>query len=181
MIDPFSIITLISSYATGYKAGGMISEWMNGKNIGHFQNAFEYLTKGIDHKNTDFLKKSISEFDFINTEDDKLFVVAYSYLGRAVCYAYLLNFTLAYDYLEKLEHIEYGFFTRKKDTIEEIKNNGRSFRKEVEKLEDAYNEYLKSLQENDSDNIQETRINWKIILIPLLLILIIGLVFFIIF
>lgn len=33
MIDPFSIITLISSYATGYKAGGMISEWMNGKNI----------------------------------------------------------------------------------------------------------------------------------------------------
>lgn len=174
MIDPFSIISLISSYATGYKAVDTVFVWMNGRNIDHFQNGCEYLSKGIDSQNVDFLNKAIQEFDFINKKDDKLFILACSYLNRAICYAYLLNFTLSYDYLDKLDDIEYGLFTRKKDTIDEIKSSGRSFRQEVKKVEDAYNEYIRSLQEGHEEDKNESTVDWKKLFIGLLITIIIG-------
>lgn len=173
MIDPLSIITMISTYATGYKAGGMISEWMNGKNIVHLQNGIEYLSKGVAAQNTDFLNKAIAELDYINTNDDKLFVVAYSYLCRSICYANLFNFTLAYDYLDKLDAIEYGFFTRKTDMIEDAKREGHNLRGEVKKLEETYNAYLNSLQES---SMQSTNTNWKWIFISFAILTIIGVV-----
>ena len=173
MIDPFSIITIISTWATGYKAGGMISEWMNGKNIAHFLNGIEYLSKGVEARNTDFLNKAIAEFDYINANDDKLVVVAYSYLCRSICYANIFNFSLAYDYLDKLEAIEYGFFTRKTDMIEEAKREGRNLRGEVKKLEETYNAYLNSLQESSTHS---SNTNWKWIFISFAIITIIVVV-----
>lgn len=168
MIDPFTIITVLSSYATGIKISGLVSDLISGRNIQHFQNGGEYFTKGIENHDSDFLQKAISEFDCINSNEDKLFVVAFSYLYRAMCYTYLFKFSLAYHYLDKLEKIDYGFFTFKKDTIEETKNDGRSFRNEVEKLEKAYNDYL------DSDSLPKDKTIWKRLFIVLSVIVVIG-------
>lgn len=178
MMDPFTIITAIGTWGTGYKAGEQISKWMNGKNVNHLNDGYEFLTKGIDSQNVDFLTKAISEFDFINSVDDKKFVLAYSYYGRAICYAYLLKFPLSYDYLDKLDEIECDFFTRKTDTIKEIQSYGRTFRSDVKKLEDAYNEYIKSLQESNSTSNQETKINWKLIIFLVVAAILISLFLF---
>lgn len=159
----------------------MLSDLSYGKNIQHLQNAIGHFSKGIEKQDSNFLQKAISEFDFINENDDRLFVVAFSYYCRAVCYTYLLKFSLAYDYLDELEAIEYDFFTRKKDTIEETKNDGRSFRTEVKKLEKAYNEYLKSLNRssrNEEYNNDAPQTFWKKAFIALSVIIIIGILIF---
>lgn len=167
MIDPFTAITLLSSYATGQKIGGLLANWAYGKNAKHLQKGIEYFFKGIDNHNTEFIDKAITEFDQIDENDDRLFVVAASYLYRAICYTYLLKFSLAYHFLDKLEAIDYDFFTRKKDTIEELKSNGRDFRPEIRKMEIAVKD---ALSESDSPS----EINWKKVSIILLIVLGIG-------
>ena len=95
-----------------------------------------------------------------------------------MCYTYLFKFSLAYDYLNKLESIDAdrGFYTRKKDTIEETKKDGRSFKNEVVKLEKAYNEYLKSLNSQQDDDNHPRSINlWKIAFVGLSCVIIVGL------
>lgn len=175
MVDPFTIITFLSSYATGWKIGGLFSDLSYGKNIQHLQNGTEFLSEGIEKQDTKILQKAIYEFDFINENDDRLFAVSFSYLYRAVCYTYLLDFSLAYYYLDKLEAIDYDFMTRKKDSIEETKNDGRSFRNEVEKLERAYNEYLKSLNNQGGDEgNSRPNVLWKKSFVILSCIVIIG-------
>lgn len=174
MIDPFTIVTFLSSYATGLKITGLLSDLSNGKNIQHFNNGVEYSSKGIDNQDLDFLQKAISEFDYINETDDRLFVVAWSYLFRAVCYTCLFKFSLAYYFLDKLEAIDYNFFTRKKDTIEETKKDGRSFRNEVKKLEKAY---LASINVNE----QEAKPIWKKVLIISSIIIVAGVIVFLFF
>lgn len=172
MIDPFTIVTVLSSYATGQKIGGLLSDWSYGKNIQHLQNGVEYFSKGVDKQDSDFLEKAIVEFDHVNENDDRLFVLAFSYLYRAMCYTYLFKFSLAYDYLNKLESIDAdrGFYTRKKDTIEETKKNGRSFKNEVVKLEKAYREYLNS-QGSEHDN---SGMSWKKAFVALSCFVIVG-------
>lgn len=169
MIDPFTVITLASSFATGQKLGGLLTDWAYGKNIGHLQKGQEFLSKGVEKHDSAFIKKAVSEFDFINEDDDRLFVVALSYLFLAICYTYLLDFSLAYHYLDQLEEIDYDFFTRKKDTIEEIKSEGREFRPEVRKMEMA--------MEGGESGVDDTNeIDWKKVSIFLFIVLGIGLI-----
>lgn len=176
MIDPFTIVTVLSSYATGQKIGGLLSDWSYGKNIQHLQSGVEHFSNGVDKHDSDFLEKAILELDYVNENDDRLFVLAYSYLYRAICYTYLLKFSLAYHYLDKLESIDYDFFTRKKDTIEETKKDGRSFRGEVVKLEKAYNEYLKSINNQKDKNVSpESYDFWKIAFVGLSCVVVFGL------
>ena len=176
MIDPFTIVTVLSSYATGQKIGGLLSDWSYGKNIQHLQNGVEHFSNGVEKHDSDFLEKAIFELDHINENDDRLFVLAYSYFYRALCYTYLFKFSLAYHYLDKLESIDYDFFTRKKDTIEETKRDGQSFRNDVVKLEKAYNEYLKSLNSQQDDDNHPRSINlWKIAFVGLSCVIIVGL------
>ena len=169
MIDPFTVITLASSFATGQKLGGLLSDWAYGKNIGHFKKGQEFLSKGVERHDSAFIKKAVSEFDYINEDDDRLFIVALSYLFLAICYTYLLEFSLAYDYLDQLEAIDYDFFTRKKDTIEEIKTEGRNFRPEVKKLERA-------MESGGSGGDDTNAIDWKKVSIVLFVVLGIGLI-----
>lgn len=186
MIDPFTIVTILSSYATGQKVGGLIADWSYGKNIGHLQNGVEHCSNGIEKHDTVFLDKAISELDYVNESDDRLFVVAFSYLYRAICYTYLLKFPLAYFYLDKLESIEYDFFTLKKDTIEETKRDGRSCRADVERLENAYNEYLRSLNSNEEGKSrrQDVQNLWKkafVVLSCVLIVVVLAVVVFFVF
>lgn len=175
MFDPYTIITVVEAYVTGQKVGGLLSEWGYGKNIQHFQNGVENFSIGVENHDSDFLEKAIAEFDHVNENDDRLFIIAYSYLYRALCYTYLLKFSLAYHYLDKLESVDYDFFTRKKDTIEDTKNDGRSFRKEVVKLEKAYNEYLKSLENQEDDEvIPDPNVFWKKAFVILSCVVVIG-------
>lgn len=135
MIDPFTIIDL---YIKGQEFGKLLSDWVYGKNFQHLQAGVEYISNGIEHYDYESLEKAISELDHVNENDDRLFVLAYSYLYRAICYTYLFKFSLAYLYLDKLESIDYKNFTCKKDTIKETKREGCSFRNEVVKLEKIY-------------------------------------------
>lgn len=148
MIDPFSIITILSSYATGAKVTSLIANWSYGKNLKHLQNGTEYFTKGYEQKDFDFLKKSIAEFDCINEEEDKQFALAIAHLYRAVCYTYLLQFSMAYYFLEKLESIEVGKFTIKKNLVEETKNEGRAFKEQVV----AFEKKIKELPDDEQDH-----------------------------
>ena len=177
-MDPFTVVTLLSSYATGVKIGNLFSNWIYGKNISHLGKGCEYLTKGVDNHDSAFVKKAVSEFDLIDEDEDRLFVVAISYYLRAVSYTFLLNFSLAYHFLDKLEAIDYDFFTLKKETIDDVKSEGRNLRPEVKKIEMAV------LNAHSNDEEPETEIDWKKVSIFLLLIIVIGLVvctFFFIF
>lgn len=176
MIDPFTIVTVLSSYATGQKIGGLLSDWSYGKNIQHLQNGVEHFSNGVEKHDSDFLEKAIKELDYVNANDDRLFVLAFSYFYRALCYTYLFKFSLAYHYLDKLESIDYDYFTRKKDTIEETKKDGRSFRCEVEKLEKEYDKYLKSINNQRYENVSQKSHNfWKIAFVGLSCIVAVGL------
>ena len=66
MIDPFTIVTVLSSYATGQKIGGLLSDWSYGKNIQHLQNGVEHFSNGVEKHDSDFLEKAIFELDHIN-------------------------------------------------------------------------------------------------------------------
>lgn len=174
MIDPF---TLITAYTTSQK----INRLLSGNNVQHLLNGIEHFSNGIEKHDSNFLEKAITEFDLVNENEDRLFVLAFSYLYRAYCYTYLLKFSLAYHYLDKIESINYNFFTRKKDTIDEIKRDGKAFRNEVKKLENAYNEYLKSNNEDNDYRIHEAQNLWKKAFIILSCVMIVGVVAVIIF
>lgn len=177
MIDPFTVITLLSSYATGHKIGGLLTNWAYGKNISHLQKGSDYFSDGIEKHDTALIEKAVSEFDYIDEEDDRLFVVALSYYLRAICYTYLLKFSLAYHFLDKLKGIDYDYFTRKKDTIEEIKSEGEDFRPQVRKMEMA-------VQNAISGGKSTSGIDWKRVSIILVVVMGIGVIialFFILF
>lgn len=171
MIDPFTIISALGYWATGQKVGGLLAGWANGKNITHFQKGCQYFSEGVDSHDTDLLDKAVSEFDYVDEDEDRLFVVAFSYYLRAICYAYLLKFSLSYRFLNMLEAIEYDFFTRKKDTIEEVKKEGRELKPKVKQLEREYNEYLQSQRHQQSLDAPTTGTAWKTVAIILSVIL----------
>lgn len=133
-MDPFTIVT---SWIAGVKIGSFLSDLVYGKNVSHLSRGQEYFSLGQKKRDFEFIKKAISEFDQIDENEDRLVVVACSYLYRAMCYTLLEKFSLTYYFLDKLEIIKYNSFTRKKDTIEEIKSEGRKFRIEVEKIESS--------------------------------------------
>ena len=171
MVD---IITLLSSYYTGNKIGGLISGWLYGANSVHLRNAIEYISRGMDDYNSDIFEEAINELNYINNDgNDRLYIVVASYYLKAICYTFLCKFKLAYYYLDELEKVEYDFWTRKKDTINEIKQEGRDFRQVVIEIEEEYNNSI----QNDGPiaPIEHNKI-WKTIAIILIVLLIIGVV-----
>lgn len=172
-MDPLTIITLLSSYATGMKVSGLLSDWLYGQNITYFQNGYEYMSEGYNKGEIEFFQRAITQFDHIDVQNDRLYVIAASYYCRALCYACLLKFSLAHSFLNKLEKIEYDFFTLKKDTIEGFKDCGKALKKEIKKIEDEE----RRRREDEERRRKKLRRN-IIILLALIGVLIIGAVLY---
>lgn len=177
-MDPLNIIDIIKSYQDGLRIGYGALNLTMGRNHYYFERGYNFFLEGLENSNTTLLKSAIEQLNHIDENQDRLFCVACSFLFRAMCYACLYDFDTAYFYLEKLDKIDYDFFTINKDVINEAQRFGRELRPEVEEQEREYKEYLQSLvnsgDEGDGNSEESSVDYWKVMFVVLLVVVVIG-------
>lgn len=131
------------------------------------------------------LNSATDQFRMVN-EEDKLFLRVAANFSLAACYCLKLDFDKAREYIRNVENVEYGFFTRKKDTIESFRKNCPNLRAYVDEFEKKIIEMAQEAISNASSNdgsvtdaevvVKPPRNSWKIVTIVLSVLIILGII-----
>lgn len=162
---------LILMYGTSM-LGAIFGESKHEENI---REGVELMKRGLEFNDEECYRSAISEFLKVN-DDDFLYAHVYANLFMAICYAKLNKYPQSYRCLDYVKAVDYDFFTRKKDTIEELRKAGDELRVEVKEAERQYLEELNrknNVVQPEKDNF------WKIIAIVSLVVvglLIVGVI-----
>ena len=132
----------------------------------NFDNGYKFLNRACEGGGDEDLNDAIREFRMID-EDDLLYLNVAAQYCLAVCYAKKNEFGKSYQSLDYIKNVQYDFFTRKKDTIEEIRSRSFELRRAVEEAEKAYLEELRKKTESDQRQNSMDKI-WKIVAIAAL-------------
>lgn len=140
----------------------------------------------VEYARTDFkLNSALDQFGKVN-EEDKLFLRVAANFSLAACCCLKLDFDKAREYISNVENVEYGFFTRKKDTIESFRKNCPNLRNYVDEFEkkiiEMAQEAISKASSNDGSVVETEvvvkppRSVWKIATIVLSVLIILAII-----
>lgn len=140
----------------------------------------------VEYARHDFkLNSALDQFGKVN-EEDKLFLRVAANFSLAACYCLKLDFDKAREYISNVENVEYGFFTRKKDTIESFRKNCPNLRNSVDEFEKKIIEMAQEAISNASSNngsvvdaevvVKPPRSIWKIATIVLSVLIVLAII-----
>lgn len=133
--------------------GGIVNAvFGNSEHEENFNKGYKLLEQYSATDEEDFLKAAILEFVAVDDDDFLYLQVAAKYC-LAICYAKQLKFDKSYNALEFIQRVDYDFFTRKKNTIETIRESSVELKKEIESAERAYNAYLEQLRREEEERL----------------------------
>lgn len=164
-----------------------IASLFGNKHADNYERGCRYLKQAMEFTNNeDELKNAIREFIEVN-EEDKLYLQVAAKFNLAICHCMMLDFEKSKSYIWQIENIEYDWFTLKKDTIEDLRNECPNLRASVNELEQSVIKMMADIRnQNGAGNvlIEEatvvpSRNKWKIatiVLIVVIILIIIGMI-----
>lgn len=170
-------------------AEGAINAFMDSnKHADNFERGYKALEVGCEMDDEDEIKRAIKELSEVDDDDLLYLRVAANYF-LAIGYAKLHKYSQSYNRLDMVHNVSYDFFTRKKDTIEEIRANSYKLRTVIQEDEKEYLEYLERLRREQEEKERRQRLNnngdngnfWKIVAIISLALMAILIAFIIIY
>lgn len=133
-----------------------------------FERGLDYLKLLDENPSPETARAALSYLNKIN-DDDKLFVQAFACFGRVFCYTAIFDFKMARQQITALTSIETDWITLKRDTIHNLQAQSSDLYAMVNQVEE---EYKRQCRKNQS----ETKFNWKILSIGLIVVIVVLLV-----
>lgn len=130
----YLIAEFASTFSQVYGLTSALSGFYYGKHVENVAKGFEALEQFFENGNRISIDKALSMFHNVSDED-RDFVKGGAAYGMALCYAMKCDFSSAYSCLDKLDAIEIGWSTVKKDTLRGFQKASPQLRKTIKELE----------------------------------------------